>query len=205
MDRVIDISRRTRKREALHQTLLVTAQQLFAERGVAGTTVEDIAEAADVARGTVFNHFPYKEALAVEMAAQGIENNAHHAHALLESGTPALTVLRVVAHSVLELAAKYGEPAFVAAHELFHPDKERARWAGERMPLPHLFEAILIQGREEGAIRIDLPLSIVGQRLASIVMTTIAQGRGVALDVQRYDLDVCFDIIFNGITERTDQ
>jgi len=50
VDRVIDISRRTRKRQALHQTLLETARRLFAEYGVSRTTVDDIAEAADVAR-----------------------------------------------------------------------------------------------------------------------------------------------------------
>ncbi|MFC8450008.1 DUF5959 family protein [Kitasatospora sp. NPDC057223] len=36
---------------------------LISEKGYAGASVEDIAEHADVARGTFFNHFPRKEAL----------------------------------------------------------------------------------------------------------------------------------------------
>lgn len=35
---------------------------LFVEKGFDSTTMEDIAELADVARATVFNHFPRKSA-----------------------------------------------------------------------------------------------------------------------------------------------
>ena len=37
------------------------ALRLFSERGVVGTTIEDITNAADVGKGTFFNYFPSKE------------------------------------------------------------------------------------------------------------------------------------------------
>ncbi|MYM88532.1 TetR family transcriptional regulator [Rugamonas sp. FT82W] len=55
-------SRRARK---LHQTsadLLACAWQLFEEHGYEAVTMEAIAQAADVARGTLYKHFPIKEA-----------------------------------------------------------------------------------------------------------------------------------------------
>jgi AcrR family transcriptional regulator len=188
----------------MHRTLLDAAVQLFAERGVSGTTVDDIAEAADVARQTVFNHFPYKEALAVELAAQGIEAIAHHAHAMLEAGTPALQVLRCVGLSVLDMAISQGEPAVVAAHEAFHPDPQRAAWASERVPLTNLFQAILQQAVEEGAVRPDVPLNVAASRLSAILISMIAQSRQMPSDGLRNELDTVFDILFNGITERSD-
>lgn len=53
--------RRTRKRLATRQSISDTATRLFMERGFNSVTIDDIAEAADVGRMTVFNHFPRKE------------------------------------------------------------------------------------------------------------------------------------------------
>lgn len=53
--------RRTRKRLATRQTISDAATRLFFERGFDRVTVDEIADAADVGRMTVFNHFPRKE------------------------------------------------------------------------------------------------------------------------------------------------
>jgi AcrR family transcriptional regulator len=53
--------RRTRKRLATRQSISDTATRLFLERGFDSVTIDDIAQAADVGRMTVFNHFPRKE------------------------------------------------------------------------------------------------------------------------------------------------
>src|SRR5882762_5887604 len=43
------------------QRLFGAALKLFAEKGFAETTVEDITNVADVGKGTFFNHFPSKD------------------------------------------------------------------------------------------------------------------------------------------------
>jgi AcrR family transcriptional regulator len=55
------MDRRTRKRLATRQTISDVATRLFMDRGFDRVTVDEIAEAADVGRMTVFNHFPRKE------------------------------------------------------------------------------------------------------------------------------------------------
>jgi AcrR family transcriptional regulator len=182
--------------------VLDAAQRLFAERGVAGTTVDEIAEAADVARQTVFNHFPYKEALALELGAENIQRVAERAHALLEAGTPALDVLQRSARSFLDTSIEQGECAPIVARELLHPDPERASLAAERVPLNDLFEAILVQAREEGDVRGDLPLDIVAKRVGAILTSIVAQVLTYNAADARRDLSVCFDVVFNGISER---
>jgi AcrR family transcriptional regulator len=44
----------------MRERLLAAALDLFAANGFAETTIDQIAERADVARQTVLNHFPYK-------------------------------------------------------------------------------------------------------------------------------------------------
>jgi AcrR family transcriptional regulator len=61
------LSRRERKKQETRQRLLESALALFRENGYDETTVEDITERTDVAKGTFFNYFPSKEALLSEL------------------------------------------------------------------------------------------------------------------------------------------
>ena len=53
--------RRQRRSRETRERLFRAALRLFAEKGFAETTVEDITNAADVGKGTFFNYFPSKE------------------------------------------------------------------------------------------------------------------------------------------------
>lgn len=55
--------RRERRARQTRRALFECAMRLFAERGFENTTVEQITEAADVAKGTFFNYFPNKESI----------------------------------------------------------------------------------------------------------------------------------------------
>jgi AcrR family transcriptional regulator len=82
-----------------------SALKLFAERGIAGTTVEDITEAADVGKGTFFNYFPTKEHV---LQAFGEARIQKIDAALVEARSGSLAiwqVLRRLAHSLAEEAS----------------------------------------------------------------------------------------------------
>jgi AcrR family transcriptional regulator len=57
------ISRRDRRIAARKIAILEAAGRLFAEKGYHRTTTKDIAEAADVSEGTIYNYFSNKEEL----------------------------------------------------------------------------------------------------------------------------------------------
>ncbi len=54
-------NRMEKKKEQTRLKLIEVALKLFAEQGFAATTMEQIAAVADVAKGTLYNHFPSKE------------------------------------------------------------------------------------------------------------------------------------------------
>src|SRR5919106_1061788 len=56
-------SRRELYSEATRAALLETATAMFAERGFAGTSLDDIAVATQVTRGAVYHHFESKQAV----------------------------------------------------------------------------------------------------------------------------------------------
>jgi AcrR family transcriptional regulator len=99
--------RRTRKRLATRQAISDAATRLFIERGFDRVTIDEIAEAADVGRMTVFNHFPRKEDMffdredeardllvgAVRSREQGVapvRALQRLAHRLIEENSPAI-------------------------------------------------------------------------------------------------------------------
>lgn len=54
---------RDRQAEATRQLLVSVARELFAQRGYASTSVEEIIQRAGVARGALYHHFTGKDAL----------------------------------------------------------------------------------------------------------------------------------------------
>src|SRR2546423_8001924 len=57
---------------ATRQTILRTARRLFAENGYEATPTRDIAHAAGIAAGTLFNYFQTKEAIVACLANEAI-------------------------------------------------------------------------------------------------------------------------------------
>ena len=54
---------RTKPPEVRREEIMDAAQRLFLARGVAATTIDDVAVGADVAKGTVYLHFASRQAL----------------------------------------------------------------------------------------------------------------------------------------------
>ena len=98
-DRSLD--RRTRKRLATRQAISDVATRLFMERGFDRVTIDEIAEAADVGRMTVFNHFPRKEDMFFDREQEG-HDLAFDAIRSRAPGTSPIQALGMLAHQMVE-------------------------------------------------------------------------------------------------------
>lgn len=95
------IKRRTRKRLVTRQTISDVATRLFFERGFDHVTIDEIAEAADVGRMTVFNHFPRKEDMFFDRE-QEMRDIAFAAIQTRDAGTSPIQALGALAHRLIE-------------------------------------------------------------------------------------------------------
>jgi AcrR family transcriptional regulator len=61
-------------KSATRKRILQAARRLFADQGYDATTTRDIALAADIASGTLFNYFPAKEAIVAALANHAVRD-----------------------------------------------------------------------------------------------------------------------------------
>ena len=100
--------RRARKKRQTAEAISHAAAVLFAERGYEHVTITDIAEAADVSEQTVYNHFPTKEHLVFDRAAE-FEADLRARLQQRLNGTPIVDAIRDDLLELLDMVA--GLPA----------------------------------------------------------------------------------------------
>jgi AcrR family transcriptional regulator len=102
----VELTRRERKKEETKERILKAAFSLFKSRGVEATTIEEICEKADVAKGTFFNYFPRKEAVFGYLSEQWVADAEERIGEILARGVPAWQKVRDV---FIEFADFYEE------------------------------------------------------------------------------------------------
>ncbi|MBW6524372.1 TetR/AcrR family transcriptional regulator [Sphingomonas sp. RHCKR47] len=130
-ERHAELDRRTRKRLVTRQKISDVATRLFMERGFDGVTIDEIANAADVGRMTVFNHFPRKEDMFFDREDE-IRELAFDAVRSRSPGTSPVQALLMLAHTMVEQPSEIFPPfeetrAFVETAQASETLKARAR------------------------------------------------------------------------------
>ncbi len=159
--------RRERRRLELRERILQEAIALFETQGYESTTVTEIAERADIAYGTFFNHFPTKSDLLQEITEQTMGELFRDVASRHEQ--PGTFEDHLI--SLFEQSAENAERVGPQLRELLrammaltfsqspNSDDRRVRSA---------FRSFLSQGRASGALRDDVDL----ETLTDVVVGT---------------------------------
>jgi AcrR family transcriptional regulator len=165
--------RRQRRSAELRERIFRAALNLFAKKGFAETTVEDITNAADVGKGTFFNYFPSKDHILLafgEMQLGRLQSAVEQAQI---SGEPVGTFLKVLRTRMTEEPAR--NPAIVRAILQAHLSSAPVR---EVMGKNHArAQALLTQfielGQNRGDIRQDIPATELAYVFRQMVFGTL--------------------------------
>ena len=167
------VSRRERRSAELRERLFRSALALFASKGYAETTVEDITQAADVGKGTFFNYFPSKEHILMafgEMQLAKLESVIDEAQ---KSRQPMLEVLRALVLRMTEEPIR--NPSIVRALLLANLSSVPVRGAMVQIHDRNraLIGRLIRHGQERGEIRTDLPAQEIAQVWRQTVFGTL--------------------------------
>lgn len=149
---------RERNKQKVTERIIVAAMELFKTQGYEQTTMDDIANKAEISRGTLFNYFPSKDALLLPWGEEILEKFVKPGLAnYLATQPKTIDVLRFLFASMGEsvLAAPDVISAFMgeALKPSNKPQAERARTG-----MIEVFMQVLRYGQARGEVRSDIPL-----------------------------------------------
>jgi AcrR family transcriptional regulator len=198
------VSRRERKKQQTAQKIASAALRLFAKRGFDRVTISEIAEAADVARGTLFSHFPTKESLV--LAAVGDDDPAK----IVASRPAGMSALEAVRHHYRTFAADPGVDPDSNLLSILRVILENASLSSA---VNRLYDAqrdslARVLAKETGARKDDLVSKVVAAQICATILAIksnffyrLATGKdsGRAVKQLPADVDAAFGLLEHGI------
>jgi AcrR family transcriptional regulator len=153
--------RRARKKARTRREIFAAAMALFEKHGFDAVTLDQICQAADVARGTFFLHFPTKSALLLEW------NRVLAAELREKLGEPRASAVAEYRMLVDHVGQRWLRHADVMGAMLrdFLASQDAARAAHEVDELRALVEELVRRGQERGEFRRN-----VSPRLAATLL-----------------------------------
>lgn len=192
--------RRERKRQQTVDHLADTAWAMFEAQGYEAVTMEAIAEAADVAKGTLYKHFPVKEALL-----------RHRFHRELATGMPAILAELAKLPSAearlrrfLDLTADWS----IKNRQHLSPYlRLRLTEAGapydlnspNRSGMEKVYAGMIRAGQESGEFRRDLDAATAAQYLEFLHLAAVLRWLNGAADDLHAEFSAMLDFCLRGM------
>jgi AcrR family transcriptional regulator len=190
--------RRERKRQESRERLYTAAIGLFLENGFDATTVDQIANRADVARATAFNHFPQKIAYLEEWG----KRRRQHVRAQLAHDAPGADTAASRLSRYLHEMAALNTAARSETQVLMDPSIR----LGQALRSPTLdidLAEVVRAGQNNGEFRTEVDAAQVGVVLAASYFSTVL--RWATADPPPFDLDLriqqTLDLVLRGLSE----
>ncbi|MFE2865627.1 TetR/AcrR family transcriptional regulator [Embleya sp. NPDC059259] len=144
---------------------------LFAKRGYGATTVRQIAESADMLSGSLYHHFPSKEAMLLEVLDSFFAEIMSRQRATVERGEEPIATLRGLLRDSLEVIGNSPDAAIVVVGESRRLSRsEGFVWLSDRTAeASTLWGRVLRRGVENGSLRRDLHPVLLSLMLQSAV------------------------------------
>ena len=143
--------------------ILERAADLFAKQGVAATTVREIAEAVGILSGSLYHHFPSKDAIVDAIVAAFMDDLVHRYDGVLASSSDPAARLRGLVHASIATSAEHPH-----ATEIYQSDSRYLQAADGPTSVRQHARAVraawlkvLEEGAAAGVFRGDVPVKVI--------------------------------------------
>jgi AcrR family transcriptional regulator len=195
-------SRMERKKKRTRQKIVQAALPLFKQHGFDATTMEEIAEQADIAKGTLYNYFPAKEAILSVYIQNTFESK--HAERIKQIGQLPDTRARLTLILDELILGVQSQPEIFERFFAYRVQNivSLRKAPEERSGIELLATEIIRLGRQSGEIRTDLPASLMEDQVEFVFVEVAKQ---YYLEPETFESDRviagCVDLFLNGINK----
>lgn len=194
------MNRRERKKEETRENIISTAIQFFRKKGFEATSMEEIAEMADISKGTLYNYFSDKESILVgyyqsSVAKYGQEfiESLQNVHGIETRLNKFLDFINWLLSQDLDIATIYFKYRLntLLDYDPFHNPR--------RSGLEHILLKIMQEAQESKEIRDDLPALILSRNfqflLRSYLIANVYTKESIAMESSK---DQLIGLFLNG-------
>lgn len=171
------ITRREERKQRTRERLVEAARTLFSERGFDHTTIDDIAAAAHVSRGTFFNYFENKDAVLAALHGGHMDKLPGIIDGLLAQDLTTAERIESLFNDVVEAAETLEQYFRATTRELDRDLATPAISAARTERFIVAFGRVLEAGVPRGEVRTDYPLRFLSQMVTAVYVTTIRYWR----------------------------
>lgn len=168
-------SRISRKRLAKMQEIYDTAAHLFAERGYHATRIQDIADALDMNKGSLYYYFSSKEALLIQIVEGRVGTALASVHHIVTSTAPIPTRLQAAIREHLRLFHEDADIFSIFQFEKLNAINQKAAAAVDRLGREYeqLWLELMKEGITAGMFRDDLDPKILVKAIMGMCNQTL--------------------------------
>jgi AcrR family transcriptional regulator len=190
--------------ESADRAIRRAAMEVFAERGIEGASIEEIAERAGVARTTLYRRWSSKEELIAQAMAETrgeVELDA------ISNRVPLKELPRVLIDA---LAETFTRPAFrkMAARLIgsvpANPKLMETYWSNHLVPRRRVIAGLLEQAKREALLRRDANPELLMDLISGAVIhhTLMRPGRPSEKEMRAYLMSVVRELGLTGAAQR---
>src|SRR5437879_12066461 len=195
--------RRQRRSAEIRERLLDAALKLFAEKGFAETTVEDITNAADVGKGTFFNYFPSKDHILLAFGEMQLGKLQEAINIARRTNEPMPQLLRALGTRMTQEPTR--NPAIMRALLQAYLSTTSVREAMiDLQNRVHALHTQMIQlGQQRGEIRSDLPAADIAYVFRQTIFGTLLIWSLYGDATLHSRIESAFNVLWSGLVPRS--
>lgn len=191
-----NISRRERKKLETKANILGAARHLFEEKGFENTSIEEITEKADVAKGTFFNYFASKDSLMAGIAEEEVEDILFYAEELADIKSPTEKI-RLLMKRLLEDAIPY---LHLTGRVMFSSIINTSEYPSPFYKINILLENLVKEGQQEGELTSAFSAEAIAASILGSYYGVIFKWFELGTAGTASELECLLDILFQGIS-----
>jgi len=180
-----DGNRYERTKEKTKQKIIDVAINLFNKQGFDSTSLEQIAEKADVARKTLYNHFPAKETIIIEYLQRLVRKRAPEVDRMLQEHADTRSRLVAVLNQLTEWSKEVMTKDIFRVYVSYQMQKIMTSPNEEmqRSGAKNFLAEIILLGQDSREIRRDVPLEILVSQVDNI---RVSAGMRLLTDPEKF-------------------
>lgn len=212
------VERKERERQQRRSDIIDAAERVFFKHGIEKATMEEVAEEAELSKGTLYLYFKSKEELHFAINMRGADILYDYFKEAIKKGKTGMDKVVSIGRAFIECTRKYPDYFKTIAHfehkdvDSFLKDNEDfKRHRQERNPM-QLFVQVIEEGIKDGSIRSDIPAPMLShilwalttgllQHLSSDILKMHKYKTGGELDIDPEEyINIYFKIIKNALS-----